>query len=215
MPITTISALHAHCREALAGPLPGHAAHVELYPLAVQRDAPAPTPQPDARLAAALALLVGDTPELLLTVRSMQLSHHGGQISFPGGRRDAEETAEQTALRETEEELGIARQEIAVLGRLSELYIPPSNHLVQPILGWVPQLPALRLQASEVQEAFTVPLARLADPASRKVGTWETRGQRREVPYWDVHPTPFWGATAMMTEELLQVMRPFMAQRDH
>lgn len=204
----------------LKQPLPGLAAQLSMAPVpAGTRLAGSIRPgtgsglaaPADARTSAALMHFSGGADlELLFTLRSPQLTTHSGQISFPGGRLEPGEDHQTAALREAEEEVGLAAQHIQVLGGLSPLYIPPSNHLVTPIVGYTRQLPPLRPQASEVAEIFMVPLRRLAQADTLKTGNWETRGGLHNIPYWDVHPTtPLWGATAMMLAEMLALYREY------
>jgi 8-oxo-dGTP pyrophosphatase MutT (NUDIX family) len=192
--------------------LPGFSAHSRMIPNRFAAKGLPPAP-PDARRSAVLALIHadGDAPALLLTLRSSNLAVHRGQISFPGGRIEAGETPEQTALRETTEETGISVP-VQLLGRLSTLYVPPSNSLITPIVGAISQLPTLTLQPDEVDEAFAVKLHELTRPDMRKAGAWLRGDTLVEAPYWDVHHTAqLWGATAMITSELLALYEEFSA----
>lgn len=191
-------------RERLRHPLPGFAAHARMLPTRFSGMGLPPAP-PDARQSAVLVLLHNccGSPALLLTLRSDRLKSHRGQISFPGGRIEAGETAEAAALRETAEEIGIAAP-ITILGQLSMLYVPPSNSLITPIVGVLRDIPALTLQADEVDEAFNLKLGGLLLPDAIKPARPMKGSTLAEAPYWDAHPTtPLWGATAMIISELL------------
>jgi 8-oxo-dGTP pyrophosphatase MutT (NUDIX family) len=160
------------------------------------------------RNSAVLALLIQRTPEaaleLTLTVRSSDLKSHSGQISFPGGSCDDGETFEQTALRETHEEIGLPPTSIQLLGALTPLYVPVSTSYIHPIVGFHTGEPDVVLSADEVAEVFYVPLETLTQ---REAMAWMQRemfGKVWDVPYWNVHPrVPLWGATAMMIRELI------------
>ena len=135
---------------------------------------------------------------VLLTQRTAHLRDHAGQISFPGGRVEAEdESPIHTALRETEEEIGLAREHVEVLGFLPE-YRTGTGFRVTPVVALVTPPFELALDPFEVAEAFEVPLAFLLDPANHKRHSLHYRGALRHffaMPYGDYF---IWGATAGM-----------------
>jgi 8-oxo-dGTP pyrophosphatase MutT (NUDIX family) len=148
---------------------------------------------------------------LVLTRRRDDLQSHAGQVSFPGGRREDGESLQTTALRETFEEVGILPTELALLGRLSSLYIPPSDYEVHPFVAWYTNgRPTFIPQESEVAEILEVPLSHLLDPATRLEEPWEIRGFQLNVPFYLVTGHKVWGATAMMLSEFLERMRMVM-----
>lgn len=136
--------------------------------------------------------------QVLLTQRTAHLSDHAGQISFPGGRVEPEDgTREETALRETEEEIGLARAHVALLGRLPEYEIP-SGFRITPVVGWVDPPFELTLDAFEVAAAFEAPLAHFMDIARYQRREYRFRGRHRHymaIPYEGRY---IWGATAGM-----------------
>ena len=139
---------------------------------------------------------------VLFTRRTVHLKAHSGQVSFPGGRAEPDDpTPEATALREAEEEIGLARTRVEVLGRCSE-YLTRTGFRVTPVIGLI--LPPLELvpDAREVDEVFEVPLAFLLDPANHHRATREISG--RAVGYYEmVHEgRVIWGATAGMLVNL-------------
>ena len=142
----------------------------------------------------------------LFTVRRKDLTDHAGQISFPGGKRDDDETFEATALRECEEEVGIGREQIDVLGSLSTLFIPPTRFQVHPFVGAVYTRPSIVPQETEVEDVLEVPLRLLRMPETRKTETWTIRGESSTVPFFRVDDHVIWGATAMITSELLALL---------
>jgi len=133
---------------------------------------------------------------LLLTQRAEHLRHHAGQISFPGGSMDdTDDDLTHTALRETEEEVGIAQSDIKVLGKLP-MQPTGSGFLIQPIVGVLPNSFDLILAEEEVSDAFEVPLDFLFNPDNQNHSYQEYGGKNYSIysiPYdgWDI-----WGATA-------------------
>ena len=163
----------------------------------------------DYRAAAVLVPLV-DRPEsmsVLLTLRNSSLPHHAGQISFPGGRIEATDTsAADTALRETEEEVGLPRESIEVVGRLDD-YITGTGFLVAPIVGLIRPPYTLAPDPSEVEAVFEVPLAFFLDPSNHRRESRLFNGVERRfyaMPYGDKY---IWGATAAMLMNLYDLLR--------
>jgi len=157
-----------------------------------------------------LFLPPSNAPRVVLTVRRDDLPDHGGQISFPGGQREGSETLPETALRESEEEIGLPPASVRLLGRLTPLYIPPSNFCVYPFLGAAAADTSLRPSDREVERVLRVPLRTLLDPDTRVVEPWTLHGRSVDVPYYDVGDHAVWGATAMMLAEVLDVVRAVM-----
>lgn len=161
--------------------------------------------QPAYRQAAVLIVLF-ETPggtAFLLTERPPTLSRHPGQISLPGGAREARDRGLwDTALRETEEELGLRRDAIYPLGRLPEVQVRVSRYTMTPYVGWAPDLPALQPDPSEVAAVIHVSLASLLDPASIRTEAWDIRGARRPVTFYLFGHVPVWGATARVLSDL-------------
>ena len=165
-----------------------------------------PEQQGDPRQGAVLLLLFPRQHELrfVLTRRRDDLAAHAGQISLPGGRREDGESLQETALREANEEIGIDRNAVAILGRLAPLYILPSDFEVFPFVGWHEEPPAFVPQLSEVAEIIEVPLADLLDKKSRGEEVWRRRGITMNVPFFQVGAHKVWGATAMMLSEFAE-----------
>lgn len=152
-----------------------------------------------------------DGLHVLLTQRTDHLHDHAGQISFPGGRRDeGDEDAVATALRETEEEVGLARRHIEVIGTLP-VYTTVTHYVVTPIVALVQPPFDLQLDSFEVAEAFEVPLPFLMSPANHVRHAFEFAGQRRQflsMPWRRGERDYFiWGATAAMLRNLYAFLR--------
>ena len=164
---------------------------------------------PDTRLkcAAVLVPLVYDKQEwyLLYTRRTERVDSHKGQVSFPGGACDeGETTPEQTALRETEEEVGIPPGRVRVLGRLNPM-ITITRFRVTPVVGVIPWPLVFRVENAEVARVFTIPLGWLADSRNR----WEfpLPGRKRAIiAYHPFDGELLWGATARMTVDFLNIL---------
>jgi len=143
---------------------------------------------------------------LLLTERTDDVEAHRGQVSFPGGVREAGETPEQTALRETQEELGISPEIPRVLGRLSQLWIPATGYTVTPIVGIMDGLPDIVPNPREVARVIEVPLDDLLAPGAVRQKVRIEDGRWYEIPYFPLDDSWLWGATAMMTAEFLTLL---------
>ena len=180
-----------------------------------QPEIPGDTGHVDRQLAAASVLVpLVQRPQglqVLLTQRTAHLRDHAGQISFPGGRSEASDAdAVATALRETEEEVGLPRRHVDVIGRLPP-YTTVTDYVVTPIVALVEPPFTLQLDSFEVAEAFEVPLSFLMTPAHHQRHEFELQGQRRQflsMP-WDAPadggaPRRYfiWGATAAMLRNL-------------
>lgn len=198
-------------RSKLSSELPGRQAQIKMAPsingqLIRGFDAPK-----NAKLSSVLLLLVPehDKSELsiLFTLRSNNLNSHSGQISFPGGRKEKNETLVETALRETREEIGIDTSDIQILGKLSTLYVPPSNAIINPFVAYLDYFPETKPNQNEVVEVFYVPLNYFLGTEYEKQ-VWNYQGNKMNVPLWNVHnSTPLWGATAMILMEFLTLFK--------
>ncbi|NDU93091.1 MAG: CoA pyrophosphatase [Ferrovum sp.] len=144
--------------------------------------------------------------QVLLTRRTEHLSDHAGQISFPGGRVEAHDTSEViTALRETEEEIGLPRHQVHLLGTLREYFIP-TGYRVVPVVGWIEPPFELNVDPSEVAEVFEVPLAYFFNPARHILQQDVKDGHMRQyyaIPWQQYN---IWGATAGILVDLYQVL---------
>lgn len=148
-----------------------------------------------------------DGASLLLTLRRADLPDHPGQISFPGGSRDPNESLQDAALREAHEELGIEPGLVELLGALTPLYIPPSKFCVYPYVGALSGPPSLAIREEEVAEVLRVPLSHLLAENALVTEEWVLRGEPVVVPFYRYEAHKVWGATAMILAELLELIR--------
>ena len=168
---------------------------------------PGPEAFPGDRLAAVLALLVGDEPTLLFTERAAALSRHAGEVSFPGGLRDLGDVdLRMTALRETQEELGIDPDAIEVLGALPPIHTFVSGILVTPFVGVIARLPALSVSEAEIARVLEVPVRELA-AAEEERELREEGGATWRGWWYPMSEATIWGATGFMVHELLTLLR--------
>ncbi len=160
--------------------------------------------------AAVLVPLIDRPDELmvLLTERTSHLAHHAGQVSFPGGHIEPQDGGpKETALRETEEEIGLDRQRVTVIGRL-DIYITRTGFAVQPVVGIVSPPFILKPDPHEVAEIFEVPLSFLLNRDNHQPCTAEVDGVTRHfwaIPYGGHF---IWGATAGMLVDLCDILDP-------
>ena len=134
---------------------------------------------------------------------------HRGQIGFPGGRWESGDASFiQTALRETEEEVGVSANSIQVIGELTSLYIDVSNFLVHPVVGYLDHQPNFVPQLSEVKKIITPPFQIFQQPSTLKTKDLKINEliTLRKHPYFHVQGHTVWGATAMILSELLELV---------
>lgn len=192
----------------LKGTLPGKGAHNKLLPI-TRKKYPA---EPDLSLAKPSSVLIlfypqNSLPHILFIQRPQYDGVHSGQIAFPGGKaEDIDDNLRQTALRETNEEIGVNSQDVSIIGKLSELYIPPSNYLVTPYVGYLDYKPVLKPDKKEVSEILQVKFDEIIDENCFQYRDITSSGANYRVPCFCVQGKIIWGATSMILNELLEVI---------
>jgi len=149
---------------------------------------------------------------LALILRKTYKGVHSAQIGFPGGKYEEEDASlKETALRETEEEVGVNREVVSILKQLTDVYIPPSNFFVQPFLGIANSTPKFILQEEEVEALVEVPLLHFMDDSIKTIQTLTTSYAKNiEVPAFTLNGYLVWGATAMMLNEIREMLKELL-----
>jgi 8-oxo-dGTP pyrophosphatase MutT (NUDIX family) len=164
---------------------------------------PSPVAAPGDQLAAVMLLLTDESdPRIVLTRRHEDLSRHPGEIAFPGGLPHPEDTSlVDTALRETEEEIGVARALIEVLGALDPVHTHVSGILIVPFVGLLGQYSSFTVNRTEISDVFDVPVSRLAEAEIET--PFERDGQSFVGYRYDVDARIIWGATGRIVHDFL------------
>lgn len=201
-------------QKRLAQALPGRAAQLKMAHPKRFADLKMYENLPENHKVAAVLALVFQKNQIWHTALIERVRHpndrHSGQISFPGGKKEPHDPSlADTALRETEEEIGVDKQGMQLLGQLTNLYIPISNFLVQPYVAWLPEYPRFKLQVNEVAGVLTPPLFLFSERVGhRRIGDMDLGGGMKlpQMPYFEVENRKVWGATAMILSELAAIL---------
>lgn len=148
---------------------------------------------------------------LPMMLRPIKSRAHPGQISFPGGKEEEEDRdLIETAIREMEEEVGVRVPRANVLGDLTPIYIPPSNSMVTPIVGFLDRKPNYTPAPDEVEKVLDVSMEDLANPVNKRAKrVILTNGEYFEMPAFAVSEVFIWGGTARMIMELNKLLEEF------
>jgi 8-oxo-dGTP pyrophosphatase MutT (NUDIX family) len=191
----------------LQSPLPGRLGQETMAPQPIDENRFPTRIREDFKKGAVLILFYPHQDQTLVPFikRTQYEGVHSGQIAFPGGKWEPEDKdLWKTAQREAEEEIGIDSTKIELLGSLSDLYIPPSNFLVSPFIGFTNQTPEFVPDPYEVANIISFPVHHLVHQRIRKSGTIKTgTGLSLQAPYFAIDGEVVWGATAMILGELM------------
>lgn len=203
------SSFLTYLKETLRGDLSGLEAHQKMLPPGRRLK----THQDEISLVKASSVLLLLFPEgeqiyICLIKRPSTMTHHPGQISFPGGKVEKEDhSAEMTALREAQEEVGVNPSFIQILGKLSELYVEVSKFLIHPFLAWADQKPEFLLNTDEVEELILFPLTDFIANETILETELNTFSGLLRVKYYPFNSEIIWGATAMILSELIEIIK--------
>ncbi len=200
-------------RQKLSNPLPGINSHLKLAP--AKRLAEIEkylSEKNDAKKSAVLILLFHENGKLKIIFirRSFYVGIHAGQIAFPGGRYDENDgNVKVTALREIEEEIGISRENIEILGQLTDIYVPPSNFIISIFVGYLQKHPGYKIDEREVAEVIELNLQdffneKIIDEKDFHV---PSANQSVRALYYKIGNADIWGATAMVMTEFIDVLK--------
>lgn len=196
--------------KGLNQPLPGKVAHLSMAPQPVDMKRFDSRLPDDFRRGAVLIMLypVENQAYFPLIKRPEYPGVHSGQIAFPGGKMDEIDTdVVDTALREAAEEVAIDRKKVKVIGQLSDLFIPASNFLVSPILGYSLEVPEFIPEKREVDRIIPTSIQTLILPQTKRRTMLDFgRGFQLDTPYFSVEDEIVWGATAMILGEFIQLL---------
>lgn len=188
--------------------LPGWSAHSTMTSNLSERYL---NPSGNAKKAAVLALLIPNDNKELSVVYIKRAAHdkdkHSGQISFPGGKVDNSDSSFwETAVRECEEEIGIKRDDIKYIGALTPLFVFVSNFIVHPFLAYLDSIPDFVAEEAEVAEIIVYPISDLLVQKPKQLDISIRNSVLKDMPSYTLNEHILWGATSMITAELLQII---------
>ena len=203
----TINKIAEQIKERLKKPLPGNKAHLTTR-IKTKSEVTFSNTEETAIPAAVLILLFPfkDEIQFFLTKRTEDVEHHKGQISLPGGIRENNESLNETALRETKEEVGIDSTKIIISGSLTPFFIPVTGYIVHPFIGWCKEKPSTKIHDVEVNQLFSVSITELMDEKILQTEQWNIRGYDAIVPYYNFGKCKVWGATAAILSEFKSIL---------
>ena len=197
--------------EAFNRPLPGFEAHLELAPYRKKVELNIKKNNP--KIASTLLLLYPNNNDIYfcLTERQTYKGTHSNQISFPGGKNEIGETIKETALRECNEEIGVPIEDINIIGELTQVYVPPSNFLIHPFVGYCDFKPNFKPNTREVKSIIEIKLNDLSKINLIKKTRMNFGGKEKKfevkVPYMDLNNKIVWGATSVILNEFRKMLK--------
>lgn len=202
--------LKYYLKESLLN-LPGEEAHREMFPMRTVSSEALKTAK-NYRLSGVLALIYPheNRHQIILTERQDYEGNHSSQMSFPGGKIEhSDKNSLDAALRETYEEIGVMPNQVEVLGKLTDVYIPVSNFLVHPYVGYLQMAPSYTINEREVKQIVTFDLTELSKTENRIITEIKTGTgiKLKNIPAFYISEKIIWGATALMLNELKFVLQ--------
>ncbi|MGE0018525.1 MAG: CoA pyrophosphatase [Draconibacterium sp.] len=198
-------------KEVLQQPLPGEVSHLKMLPASRKLTA-GPHELKNAKHSGVMLLLLTVENELhaLLIKRTEHMKYHAGQVAMPGGRVEPGETAMESALRETWEEIGINSDKIEILGKLSDLYVQVSRFVIHPFVGWIEDINTLNINKNEVEKIIAFPLKKM----NTQIDETEinTITGTIKVPCFKFDDEIIWGATSMILMEFYDLIKPLILE---
>jgi 8-oxo-dGTP pyrophosphatase MutT (NUDIX family) len=205
----SLEELHRKLDLRLKQPLPGAEAHDVLRAIPVGATIPRFEHKLPPRPGSVLILLYDNDGTICfpLIKRPVYLGAHSGQVSLPGGKAEEGENTVETALREAEEEVGVNRNDVEVVGLLSQFFVIPSNYLVTPVVAIARHTPAFNPDPKEVDRILYGSIDQLIDVSAIRKKEILAAGQfRMMAPHFEIENEVVWGATAMMLNEFRMVL---------
>ena len=196
----------------LSKPLPGLQSHLKMAPPTRKAELEAAIEAiPFAKKSAVMILLFHENEKLKVVFirRSFYVGIHAGQMAFPGGRfEESDVTVEETAFREIEEEIGIKRENIELLGRISDIYVPPSNFLISVFVGYLHEKPPYKPDEREVAEIIEIDFDEFLQTDNIGIKSFHVPSANHavEAPYYRTSRCDIWGASAMVMSELIDLL---------
>lgn len=201
-----------HIKSLLQKPLPGLHSHLKLAPPTRKQELEnAQKASLYAKKSAVMILLFHDAGVLNVVFirRSFYVGIHAGQMAFPGGRfEETDSSVEETAFREIEEEIGVKRDDIELIGRISDIYVPPSNFLISVFVGYLANKPVYLPDEREVAEVIEIDFNEflMPDAITQKSFFVPSSNQTVLAPCYQTSKCDIWGASAMVMSELIDML---------
>ena len=193
---------------AVGNDIPGESSHRKMR-VNYDQSIELPFSKNNSTAAAVLILLYLEDNEIhfFLTKRSNELEHHKGQISLPGGTQEENEELTHTALRETQEEIGINKTSISIIGSMTPLFVPVTGFMIHPFIGYSSNKLEPTPDPSEVEAIFSVNISDLLNETNQTIEKRNIRGYDVEVPYFKLNNYEVWGATSMILSEFRDLIK--------
>ena len=198
----------AQLKIVVGNDIPGERSHQKMQ-VNYDKSFELPFSKNNSTPAAVLILLYLEDNEIhfFLTKRSNELEHHKGQISLPGGTQEENEKLTHTALRETQEEIGINKTSISIIGSMTPLFVPVTGFMINPFIGYSLNKLEPTPDPLEVEAIFSVNISDLLNEANRTIEQRNIRGYDVEVPYFKLNNYEVWGATSMILSEFRDLIK--------